>query len=86
MSMQTGVTAPGFTAMPTEGELNFYNGIGDDWVVLVSYPEDFPPVCNTGTGKVARLETEFDRRHVKIIGLSVHPLDAYGGWTETVEW
>ncbi|UCC55919.1 MAG: redoxin domain-containing protein [Gammaproteobacteria bacterium] len=80
MSVQPGDTAPGFTAMTTEGELDFYDWMGDDWVVLVSHPQDFTPVCNAGRDGAARLIAEFDKRHVKIIGLSVHPLDAHGPW------
>jgi alkyl hydroperoxide reductase subunit AhpC len=80
MSIQPGDTAPDFTATTTEGELDFYDWMGDDWAVLVSRPQDFTSACTTGPGEVLRLKAGFDRRHVKIIGLSVHPLDAHRQW------
>ena len=80
MSIQPGDTAPDFTATTTEGELDFYDWMGDDWAVLVSHPQDFTSASTSGPGEVVRLKAGFDRRHVKIIGLSVHPLDAHRQW------
>jgi alkyl hydroperoxide reductase subunit AhpC len=78
MPVQLVDAAPDTTAITTEGARNFYDWMGDDRAVLVSHPEDFPPVRDAGPGEAARMKAEFDKRHVKIIGLSVHPLDAHG--------
>jgi alkyl hydroperoxide reductase subunit AhpC len=84
MGLQLGDTAPDFTADTTEGRIRFHDWIGDGWAVLFSHPRDFTPVCTTELGYVARLKPEFDRRGVKVIGLSVDPTDAHRRWAEDI--
>ena len=75
MSLRLGDTAPNFTARTTLGEINFYDYLGDSWGVLFSHPADFTPVCTTELGKTALLNGEFAKRNVKVLALSVDPLD-----------
>lgn len=85
MAIRLGDTAPDFTAQTTDGELNFHDWIGDNWAVLFSHPKDYTPVCTTELGMAARLKPEFEKRGVKIIGLSVDPLDSHEGWANDIE-
>jgi alkyl hydroperoxide reductase subunit AhpC len=85
MALQLGDTAPDFEAETTEGRLNFHEWLGDSWGVLFSHPRDFTPVCTTELGYMARIKPEFDRRNVKIIGLSVDPVDNHAQWAADIE-
>ncbi|MBV8254251.1 MAG: peroxiredoxin [Chitinophaga sp.] len=80
MSLRLGDTAPNFTAKTTLGEINFYDYLGDSWGVLFSHPADFTPVCTTELGKTALLNGEFAKRNVKVLALSVDPLDKHNSW------
>ena len=85
MAIRLGDTAPDFTAQTTQGEVRFHDWIGNDWAVLFSHPKDFTPVCTTELGAVARLKPEFDRRGIKVIGLSVNGLEDHAGWAADIE-
>lgn len=80
-----GDTAPDFTAQTTEGEISFHDWIGDSWAVLFSHPRDFTPICTTELGYMAKIKPDFDKRGVKIIGLSVDPLDNHEKWVSDIE-
>jgi alkyl hydroperoxide reductase subunit AhpC len=85
MAIQLGDIAPDFTAPSTEGDIHFHDWLGSDWAVLFSHPKDFTPVCTTELGTVARLKPEFDRRGVKVIGLSVDGVADHEGWSRDIE-
>ncbi len=85
MSLSLGDTAPDFEAETTEGRIKFHDWIGDSWAVLFSHPKDFTPVCTTELGYMASIKPEFDRRGVKIIGLSVDPIDRHSEWAKDIE-
>ncbi len=84
MTLQIGDTAPDFEAETTEGPVSFHDWIGDSWAVLFSHPRDFTPVCTTELGYMASIKPEFDRRGVKIIGLSVDPVDNHEQWAQDI--
>jgi alkyl hydroperoxide reductase subunit AhpC len=85
MALALGDTAPDFEAETTEGKINFHDWIGDSWAVLFSHPRDFTPVCTTELGYMANAKPEFDKRGVKIIGISVDPVSDHGKWKEDIK-
>ncbi len=85
MNLRLGDTAPDFEAETTEGKLRFHDWIGDSWAVLFSHPRNFTPVCTTELGYLAKIKPEFDRRNVKIIGLSVDPVGNHAEWAADIE-
>jgi alkyl hydroperoxide reductase subunit AhpC len=85
MTLKIGDTAPDFVAQTTEGPIRFHDWIGDSWAVLFSHPKNFTPVCTTELGYMAKIKPEFDRRGVKVIGLSVDPVEKHAGWAKDIE-
>ena len=85
MALAINDTAPDFEAQTTEGKIKFHDWIGDKWAVLFSHPKDFTPVCTTELGYMAKIKPEFDKRGVKIIGLSVDPVDRHAGWAADIK-
>jgi thioredoxin-dependent peroxiredoxin len=85
MTLSLGSTAPDFEAETTQGKISFHDWMGDSWAVLFSHPKDFTPVCTTELGYMARIEPEFERRNVKVIGLSVDPVDKHEKWADDIE-
>ena len=85
MALALGDTAPDFTAQTTEGPISFHDWIGDSWAVLFSHPKDFTPICTTELGYMAKIKPEFDKRNVKIIGLSVNPTDKHEQWANDIK-
>lgn len=85
MGLQLGDVVPDFTQESTEGPINLYDYAGNGWVILFSHPKDFTPVCTTELGAVAKLKGEFDKRGVKVVGMSVDTLDSHLGWVQDIE-
>lgn len=84
MSLRLGDIAPNFTAETTAGKINFYEYLGDSWGVLFSHPADYTPVCTTELGRTAKLKDEFAKRNVKVLAVSVDPLDKHKGWIKDI--
>src|SRR6516162_1546346 len=84
MALPIGAVAPDFEAQTTEGKIKFHDWIGDSWALLFSHPKDYTPVCTTELGAVARLKPEFDKRGVKVMGLSVDPVANHEGWSRDI--
>ncbi len=85
MSLTIGDTAPDFIAATTDGPISFHDWMGDSWAVLFSHPKDFTPICTTELGYMAAIKPEFDRRGVKIMALSVDPVDKHAAWAADIE-
>ncbi|SUZ98455.1 uncharacterized protein METZ01_LOCUS51309 [marine metagenome] len=84
MAIRLGDTAPDFTADTTEGTIELHKYLGDGWGILFSHPKDYTPVCTTELGRVANLKSEFDKRNVKVLALSVDPVDSHKGWVNDI--
>src|SRR6478735_4922275 len=84
MAIRLGDIAPDFTAQTTEGEINFHQWLGESWGTLFSHPADFTPVCTTELGTVAKIKAEFEKRNVKVIAVSVDPLESHNGWIKDI--
>src|SRR5256885_10961881 len=85
MTLQLGDLAPDFTQESSAGPIPFHEWLGTSWGVLFSHPKDFTPVCTTELGYMAKMKPEFDKRNVKIIGLSADPVDRHSGWAKDIE-
>lgn len=85
MTIRLGDTAPDFTAESTQGSISFHQWIGDSWCILFSHPKDYTPVCTTELGYMAKLGAEFEKRNVKVLGLSVDSVDDHAGWISDIE-
>jgi alkyl hydroperoxide reductase subunit AhpC len=85
MTLSLGDTAPDFEADTTTGRINFHDWIGNSWAVLFSHPKDFTPVCTTELGYMAKIKPEFDKRNVKILGISVDPVDRHSKWADDIK-
>ena len=85
MTLRIGDVAPNFEADTTAGRIKFHDWIGDGWAVMFSHPKDFTPVCTTELGYTAKLKSEFDKRNVKVIGLSVDPVESHVKWEKDIE-
>ena len=85
MALQIGAVAPDFEAETTEGRIKFHDWIGSSWAMLFSHPKDFTPVCTTELGALAKLKPEFDKRGIKLMGLSVDPVDRHAKWSEDIK-
>jgi alkyl hydroperoxide reductase subunit AhpC len=84
MALRLGDEAPNFTATTTEGEINFHDWMGEKWAILFSHPADYTPVCTTELGTAAKLKSEFDKRNVKMIAVSVDPIESHRGWISDI--